>query len=278
MTDDADRPPGDDQLAPARGPWQPDGFGWQARIGVIVPHADLVPEAELRSMAPAGVSIHATRVVLPALHAEPTSGQPIELEALRAYVRPPDLDDAAALLAGGPLSVIAYAFTSTGYLGGDADDAALRARLEGNTNGLPVVTTCAAAVGALQALDVERVALVHPPWVSAELNELGARYFSRLGFQVVFASPAPVAGGPTTIRLGDVFEWARRSTPDDAQAVLFAGNGLRAIGLIDALERELDRPVLSANQVLLWAALRAASTETAAVTGYGRLFVVPASS
>lgn len=71
-------------------------------------------------MAPAGVAIHATRVWFGALAADPNLSEPIELAGLREYLRPPRLDDAAALLAGADVSVIAYAFTSTSYLGGDA--------------------------------------------------------------------------------------------------------------------------------------------------------------
>jgi len=40
--------------------WQPDGWG-QTRIGVLTPHADVVPESEFSALAPAGISIHATR-------------------------------------------------------------------------------------------------------------------------------------------------------------------------------------------------------------------------
>jgi maleate isomerase len=42
--------------------WQPDGWGWRARIGVLTPHGDIGPEAEFRAMAPEGVSFHAPRV------------------------------------------------------------------------------------------------------------------------------------------------------------------------------------------------------------------------
>jgi len=47
--------------------WRPDGWGWRARIGLLVPHADMCPEAEFMAMAPPGVSIRprgtaATRV------------------------------------------------------------------------------------------------------------------------------------------------------------------------------------------------------------------------
>ncbi len=44
--------------------WQPDGWGWRARIGVLTPHGNIEPEAEFRAMAPEGVPIHAARVPL----------------------------------------------------------------------------------------------------------------------------------------------------------------------------------------------------------------------
>ncbi|MFG2996899.1 hypothetical protein [Streptomyces sp. NPDC048340] len=46
--------------------------------------------------------------------------------------------------------------------------------------------------------------------------------------------------------------------------------------MIEALETALGRPVFTANQVLLWAALNAAGTHTGDITGYGRLFALPA--
>src|SRR5262244_1686710 len=42
--------------------WQPDGVGSLARIGVLTPDFDPVPESEMWAMAPKGVSIHASRV------------------------------------------------------------------------------------------------------------------------------------------------------------------------------------------------------------------------
>ena len=44
-----------------RNAWQPDGSGWRARIGVLTPHFDPVPESEFWTMAPEGVSVHAAR-------------------------------------------------------------------------------------------------------------------------------------------------------------------------------------------------------------------------
>lgn len=44
-------------------PWEPDGVGSLARIGVLTPDDDPVPESEMRAMAPEGISIHASRVL-----------------------------------------------------------------------------------------------------------------------------------------------------------------------------------------------------------------------
>ena len=49
--------------------WQPDGWGFRARLGILVPHAAIGTESELAAMAPDGVSIHAARVPLGVMRA-----------------------------------------------------------------------------------------------------------------------------------------------------------------------------------------------------------------
>jgi maleate isomerase len=88
---------------------------------------------------------------------------------------------------------------------------------------------------------------------------------------VTFASPLGVTGGQHNIRPGDAYQWMLANVPDDTDGIFFAGNGLRVVGMIDRLERDLQRPVLSANQVLLWAALHAAGVTDTPVVGYGKL-------
>lgn len=251
--------------------WQPDGWGWRARIGVLTPHADIGPEAEFQAMAPTGVSVHAARVPLAVMAPGGTMDPTVALQPVRAFADPPQVDAAAELLAAAPLHAIAFAFTSSSYVRGAADDAALRARLEQRTRGIPVIITCAAAVLALRTLGVQRLALVDPPWFSAELTRLGAQYFASQGFEVVLAASATLPSGQFLVHPGQLYEWARRQVPRQAEAVFVGGNGLRAIGVIQALEEDLGRPVLTANQVAFWQALQVAGVG-AAVTGYGTLF------
>ena len=72
----------------------------------------------------------------------------------------------------------------------------------------------------------------------------------------------------------EIYEWTRSHVPSSAQAVFIGGNALRATGVIAALEDDLSRPVLTANQASLWYALRAAGTDVK-VDDYGQLFKIP---
>jgi maleate isomerase len=192
-------------------------------------------------------------------------------DAVRAFAEPPLVDDATELLAAAPLHAIAFAFTSSSYVRGAADDEALKTRLEARTRGIPVVVTCAAAVLALTTLGVKRLALVHPPWFSAELDEQGAAYFRGQGFDVVYNGSAGLPSDQRAIHPGQLYEWVRTHTPESAEAVFIGGNGFRAIGVIQALEQDLARPVLTANQVAFWAALRLSGMR-APVVSYGQIF------
>ena len=77
----------------------------------------------------------------------------------------------------------------------------------------------------------------------------------------------------TEVKPEEVYTFVRSRVPDSADAVFIGANGLRAIGVIDALEETLRKPVLTANQIVFWGALRAAKLN-ARVTGYGRIFEV----
>lgn len=242
--------------------WRPDGAGSVARIGVLTPDFDPVPESELWAMAPQGVSIHASRV--------PLSTARWQGDA-RVFAEPPHVDTAAEQLTGVAPRVILYAFTSSSYaLGAQADDS-LRARLEKRAQGIPVVLTCPAATEALRILGAHRVAVVHPPWFTDELNAKAIDYFKTQAVEVVLCTRMTPARSFTEVPPAEVYEWTRANVPREAEAVFIGGNGLRAVGAIQALEESLRRPVLTANQVVLWQALRLVGM-TSKVSQYGMVF------
>jgi maleate isomerase len=72
---------------------------------------------------------------------------------------------------------------------------------------------------------------------------------------------------------GELYEWVRNHAPANMEGAFIAGNGIRAIGVIAALEEDLGRAVLTGNQAALWYALDQAGGG-AGVDGYGQVFRV----
>src|SRR5215813_3912690 len=201
--------------------WQQDGLGYRARIGLLTPNDDAVPESEFWTMAPEGVSVHVGRVLL----VDP-----------RTFADPPHPDDATALLAALPMQAIAFAFTTTGYILGPDGEQALKARLEQRSNGIPVLLQCPAAVAAFRALGARRIALLHPPWFADDQQQLGIAYFRNQGFDVVYASQMRLRGFSvakpsdplrkfTELYPAELYAFARAEVPATAEAVFFGDNG-----------------------------------------------------
>jgi maleate isomerase len=197
----------------------------------------------------------------------------IPLAPVRAFVEPPHIDEAVDRLAAAPVAAIGIGFTSSSYVTGPDDERRLVERLEQRSSGIPVVATCASAVDGLRSLGATKLALVDPPWFDAELDRLGGEYFSSQGFDVVFHAPCGLPSSQKSINPAELYEWVVSHVPDTADAVFVGGNGFRSVGVIDALEQDLTRPVLTANQVLLWNSLRATRTRLTP-QGYGSLFDV----
>ena len=107
---------------------------------------------------------------------------------------------------------------------GAVDDAALKSRLEKRTRGIPVVITATAAIAALSALSVQRLALFSPPWFSPELDQQGARYFESQGFEVIYSGPVGLPPDQQAIQPVELYDWIRTRVPERAEAVFIGGN------------------------------------------------------
>lgn len=248
------------ELAGAERPqWQPDGVGSLARLGVLTPDDDPVPESEMWTMTTPGVSIHTARVVWN--------------HDFAAFAQPPRVDEATEQLVALKPRAIVYAFTASSYASGAVGDDPLRLRLEKRAGGIPVILTCQAATEALRLLQVSKIALIHPPWFSEEVTAKGRDYFRSQGFDVALCNRLMPARSFTEVKVSEVYEWVRTNVPSQAQAVFIGGNGLRVIGTIQALEQNLGKPVLTANQVCFWKALRLLGS-TSMPAHYGRLFTL----
>ena len=195
--------------------FEPDGWTYRARIGLLVPDGDVGPESEFSAMVPSGVGVNASRFRFPSGQDAKAPGQ-IGMTPIEAVAAPGPLDDAVRLIARAPVDVIALAFTSTSYIGGDGDDPRLTDRLTKSADGKPVVTTGQAILNALKHLDAKRIALVDPPWFPSELTAMGQDWLTRNGLSVVSAGSAGLPTGQSNIHPGG-FYLARERTSAQRQ-------------------------------------------------------------
>ena len=257
---------------------QRDNWGWRARIGMFIVGSEAVPEAEWWAMLPANVSVHAARVTAPAPWATWRADRTgVELQD--------DLARGAKQFAAMRLSAVVVGHSSSSIIGGKGWDEALTQQLTSAMGTDVAVTTNGLdCVAALRASQVQRPYLVFPPWFADDAMAKGVRYFQDQGFNPAGHRRHDPGRGWRELPPGElyahglgfeqdaeaVFSQARAACPDEADGVLIAGTGFRCVGIIEALEQDIQRPVLSANQVSLWRCLRLSGVHSP-ITGYGNL-------
>ncbi|MFI6941815.1 decarboxylase [Streptomyces sp. NPDC050418] len=150
---------------------------------------------------------------------------------------------------------VVWACTSGSFVFG-WDGAHDQVRALAKTAGLPASSTSFAFAHAVRELGVARVAVgaTYPDDVAdhfaAFLRSDGIEVVALRGSGIITAAEVGTWG------LDEVLELARTADHPDAQAILLPDTALHTAAHLRTLERELSKPVLTANQVTVWEALR----------------------
>jgi maleate isomerase len=229
------------------------GYGDRARIGHLYPSGGLC-DFEIQAMAPAGVQFVTTRM--------PFRRTGIEDDRRMAD----DLEFHALLVADAEVDLIAFNCTAASIATGSEE---IRRRVEAAT-GLGCVTTIDAVLFALRALDISRPALMTP--YPDDVVSMERRFLSAQGVTV-----RGIAGWPcsTPVEQARVLpeEWFARATDMDlkeADGLLISCAGVQVSSVIERIESQIGKPVITSNQALLWHVLQTLEIELP-VEGFGRL-------
>ncbi len=199
-------------------------------------------------------------------------GDDHNVAALLQTARTEYIIEAAQRLLTLRVDAVLWACTSGSFIvgraGAEAQVRALRA-----VTGKPATSTSLAFIDALTALEARRVAVL------ATYPEPAARAFAEFlgafGVTVGSLSVLGAANGFDAARIGAerlklVLESADLEGID---AVLVPDTALPSLDVVQSLEASAGRPVLTANQVTLWAALGLVRHDVATVD-FGRIFSV----
>lgn len=236
--------------------------GWRARIGVIIPTVNTVTEPELNAVKPDGVTVHFTRM--------PIHRNPAE-DGFKALMT--DLDIRLDEFRTCGVDIVAYNCT-VGSMGLPAETLIDKLKEGTLEPGGPAVATFSSVIAAFEALGVKRVALASP--YTDETNQHEADILAANGIEVVRAAGMNFGHGEAAGRMyarvtpEQIKAHARSVDCPEAEAIFLSCANFPSASVVEELETELGKPVVTSNLATFWASLRAGGI-TEPIHGYGRL-------
>jgi maleate isomerase len=231
-------------------------YGQRLRIGMLLPSGNPIIEPQVNAMLPQGVALYVTRLPL-------RGSSEAELLAMARNV-----EEAARLLGDAGVGLIAFNCTAVSTYS-KAMEADIQQRIASAT-GLPALMTSAAIVEALKILGARKVVLLTP--YIPEVNEREVAFLAVEGLEVLSETGLGLDTNTEMAKLAPEvwIDLARQNKDLRADAYLVSCTAVRSAEVIDELERELGRPVVTSNQAITWHCLRTAGILDR-VRGFGAL-------
>ncbi len=215
----------------------------QRGIGIIAPF-DLALERELWRWAPLEVSFHLART--------PFEPVPVSLEMAERVSEKRHLQSATRDVLGVDPEVVAYLCNSGSFIHGLAHEASLCAAIL--EAGAPAaLTTSGALAEAVRHLGLTRISIISP--YDAELTDRLIAFLDELGVTVIRSHHLGLGGGIWRVNYRTIAELIDAADDPASEAIFVSCTNLPTYDIINPLERELGKPVLSANQLTVWACL-----------------------
>ena len=226
----------------------------QIPVGVIAPF-DFALDRELWRWVPDDVTLLLTRTAY--------VDEPVSVELAQAVSDTDDVGRATRELIAVAPRCVAYACTSGSFVDGVAGEQRLIAAMR--ASGAPqAVTTSGALLAALSVLDISRVA-VATPYVEALTSRL-SDFLAEAGVETVGSAGLGLQSEIWKVPYDVTAKLVADTDSPAAEAIFVSCTNLPTYDLIATLETELGKPVLTANQVTMWSALRHAGVSARGVS------------
>jgi maleate isomerase len=232
-------------------------YGWRGKVGLITPSINCAMEPEFNKMVPNGVAVYATRILL-------EKGLPEELEKMAGGA-----EQAAALLKTANVTGIIYGCTSGSVIKGVSWDHEIIREIESRA-GVPAITPSTAAIEAFHELKISSVA-VATPYIDV-VNRIEKEFFEDSGVKVINIQGLQYTNGEELQREAPetAYFLARKVDRKEAECIFISCTAFRTIEVINLLEQDLGKPVMSSNTVSLWGILKRIGVKER-IEGFGEI-------
>ncbi|WP_328398380.1 maleate cis-trans isomerase family protein [Nocardia sp. NBC_00416] len=215
----------------------------QRGIGVIAPF-DLALERELWRWVPLEVSLHLART--------PYEPVPVSLAMAELVSDAVHLTAATRNVLHVEPEVVAYLCNSGSFIKGIDYERSLRDTIcrAGAAN---AITTSGALLEAVQHLNIERISIMTPydELLTGKLRD----FLDEAGCQVVRSEHLGLGGGIWKVNYRTIAERILGADDPRAEAIFVSCTNLPTYDIIEPLEKMLGKPILTANQLTMWACL-----------------------
>jgi len=232
------------------------------RLGMIVPSLNTIAEDDLRRFCPADVGYHVHRIRL-----RKDAGRVTVEALLHAYLEA--TEEAGLLLDLNP-SAIAFNCTGASVANGPEGDRHLAQRMT-EALGVPATNTMLAIKQALASLSARKVLHVCPFTDVFSRIERESLEHAGIGVARTVSLDFTDARKAALMKPQAIAEYVRGQVDATVGSVLLSCANVRAFEAAAALEAEIDMPVVTSNQAVLWALLHEAGWQ-GRIEGAGRLF------
>lgn len=243
-------------------------YGWRARIGLLVPSSNTTMEMEFHRVVPEGISVHTARMAMPEVKTLKEKVKVINQMNKETY-------DAAEKLASAEVTVIVYGCTLGSFTGGISHDLELSQKIQDITS-IRSLTVSNAVVDAMRTLRLKRISVVTPYVDEINRQEKDFLEQSLPGLEVLSIKGMGIIGNIPKGRLDPFssYEFVREAVDPRSDGIFLSCTNWRTFEIIEHLEEDLNKPVITSNQAALWAAMRHVGISDS-IQGHGCLLRTP---
>lgn len=225
------------------------------KLGLLIPSSNITLEYEMPMMAPSGVSMHFSRI-------PQTEDNEEQLLAMIDYV-----PEKAELLAHAKVDIVGFGCTSGSFIKGMGYDKKVIDTIKDST-GIVATTTSTAVVEALKMSGIKKLS-VGAPYLHSIMDKL-KEFLEKNGFEVVKIEGLNMLSGEGNLPLDATYDLVRKIDHPDSEGIFISCTDFKTVELLEILEKDFGKKVISSNQATMWKLLRLSGMKVP-IRGFGSL-------